>query len=150
VEPSLFADAADAALGMVPRELGPLFQRSHRYGVKLWFGTEAPAREHYEAQVVGAKHVADARTLAIEIGFHAEHARQAENDEVLARLLAGERRWRRALGPAAVAGAFLGRDGWCRVSETWADPDLGEPGLAFAIAARLVDYVTVLEPARRA
>jgi hypothetical protein len=145
----VFADAADAALGMVPPELGVLHHRSHRYGVKVWFDAERAPREHYEAQVVGAKHVREARTLAIEIGFHSEHPREAENEAVLARLLAGERSWRRTLGAEAVAAPFLGHDGWRRLSETWPDPDLGEPGLAFEIAARLVDYVTALEPARR-
>lgn len=149
LESSVFADAADALLGMAPPELGPIHQRSHRYGVKVWFGTDDVPREHYEAQVVGARHVRGARTLAVEIGFHAEHRTEAENRQVLARLLAAESRWRRTLGPEAVAGTFLGHDGWRRLSETWCDPDLGEPGLAFEIATRLVDYVTVLEPLLR-
>ena len=39
---------------------------------------------------------------------------------------------------------------WRRVSETWIDPDLGDPELAFEIAARLTDYISAIEPARRA
>jgi hypothetical protein len=34
------------------------------------------------------------------------------------------------------------------VSETWADPDLGDPELAIELAASLADYITALEPAR--
>ena len=47
--------------------------------------------------------------------------------------------------------SFLGRaEHWRRISEVWPDPDLSEPGLAFEIASRLVDYVTALEPHLRA
>ena len=54
------------------------------------------------------------------------------------------------IGKEAVAGAFLGRDGWCRISETWPDPDLSEDELALELGARLTDYITALEPVRRA
>jgi len=88
--------------------------------------------------------------LALEVGFHSEHPQAAENDRVIAHLLARERGWRRALGREAEVGAFLGRqDSWRRVSETWPDPDLGAPDLGLEIAVRLVDYVTALEPVRR-
>jgi hypothetical protein len=53
------------------------------------------------------------------------------------------------VGKAAVVGPFLGRaKSWRRVSETWADPDLGDPELAIELAASLADYITALEPAR--
>ncbi len=53
------------------------------------------------------------------------------------------------MGDAAVVGPFLGRaKSWRRVSETWADPDLGDPELAIELAASLADYITALEPAR--
>jgi len=66
---------------------------------------------------------------------------------VIAHLLAHEHGWRRALGDEAQVGAFLGRqDAWRRVSEIWPDPDLGASDLGLEIAARLVDYVTALEP----
>ncbi len=61
-----------------------------------------------------------------------------------------EARWRPALGPEAEAGDFLGRAGWLRVSETWPDPDLGDPEICFELAARLAEYVNVLEPFRSA
>ncbi len=65
-----------------------------------------------------------------------------------ARLTEAEKRWRRELGKEPVAGVFLGAAVWRRLSETWPDPDLGGPDLAFEIAARLTDYMTALEPIR--
>ena len=151
VELLLFEEVAEALRGVLPPELGEWRCRAHRYGIKLWFDGEKPGREHYEAQVIGARHVAGAQTLALEIGFHAEHTRSAENDAVITRLLGSERRWRRVLGTEAVVGPFLGRpDDWRRVSETWADPDLSDPELAVEVALRLADYVTALEPLRTA
>lgn len=146
----LFEAVADAVSGMVPPDLGPMHHRWHRWGVKVWFGSETPAREHYEAQVVGAKDVPDAEMLAIEVGFHAENKDPAENEAILALLVAAEATWRAELGDAPVAGAFLGaRDDWCRVSETWNDPDLGDQELGVELAIRLTDYVAILEPIRR-
>jgi hypothetical protein len=151
VEPSLFDDVADALRGMMPPDLGPLRLRARRYGIKVWFGPDAPPREHYEAQVIGADADPAARVLAIEVGFHAEHPKPTDNERVLAGLVEHEAAWRTIVGDEAVAGPFLGRaDSWQRVSETWPDPDLGDPELAFELAARLVDYATALEPARRA
>ncbi|MGZ8751404.1 MAG: hypothetical protein ACXW1S_00345 [Acidimicrobiia bacterium] len=149
MEPSLFDDVADALRGMMPSDLGALQLRARRYGIKVWFGPEAPPREHYEAQVIGADAVDEARVLAIEVGFHAEHPKRAENQRVVAHLLEHERGWRRIVGDEAFAGPFLGRaDSWQRVSETWPDPDLSDPELVLELAARLVDYATALEPAR--
>jgi hypothetical protein len=150
MEQSLFDEVADALRGMVPEALGPVWHRAHRYGIKLWFGTETPSREHYEAQVISPDAVDDAKVLALEIGFHSEHPKLAENEQVIARLLTNERTWRKVVGKEAVVGPFLGRpDVWRRVSETWPDPDLGDVELPVELAARLVDYVTALEPARR-
>ncbi|HYI60364.1 MAG TPA: hypothetical protein VEW93_01015 [Acidimicrobiales bacterium] len=146
----LFEVVADALRGMVPPHLGPVHHRWHRYGVKVWFGPEAPSREHYEAQVVGARDVPGAQVLAVEVGFHAENRDPAANEAALALLVAAESAWRPELGDAPVAGPFLGRrDDWCRVSETWNDPDLGDEELGLALAARLTDYVEALEPIRR-
>src|SRR5262245_41049302 len=136
---------------MLPDELSDFHQRAHRYGIKVWFGGTTPTREHYEAQVIGPDAVPRAKVLALEVGFHAEHPDPKANDAVVARLLARERTWRKVLGKDAVAGPFLGRaDRWRRVSETWPDPDLGEPQLALELAGRLHDYVTALEPVLRA
>lgn len=152
LELHLFERVADALHALLPDDLGPWHQRNHRYGLKLWFGTAAkPDRVHYEAQVVGAGHVPGARTLALEVGLHAEHPEPDRNDAVLAALTAAtvERRWRKALGSEPVAGPFLGRDGWVRLSETWPDPDLGDPDLPLELAARLTDFAVALQPSFR-
>jgi len=147
MEPSLFDDVGDAVRGLTPPELGELYLRAHRYGIKVWFRTVKPTKEHYEAQVVGARDAPGARTLALEVGFHSEHPKEPQNDAVIARLLATEKQWRRELGKEAEVAPFLGRaEHWRRISEIWLDPDLGEPGIAFEIASRLVDYITALEP----
>ena len=145
----LFEQVADGLHALLPDELGAWRQRNHRWGLKLWFGTtDRPGREHYEAQVVGARHVPGATVLALEVGFHAEHPDPAANTAVVDRLGTS---WRRHLGADVVAGPFLGHDGgWLRVSETWADPDLSDPELALELAARLTDYAAALEPLRTA
>jgi hypothetical protein len=147
----VFEEVATILPALVPPPLGPLRLQPRRYGIKVWFGDPAkPARQHYEAQVIGADAVPGAKVLGLEVGFHAEATKEAENDAELARLLAAERTWRKAIGGDVECGAFLGRaTHWRRVSETWPDPDLGDPELAFEIAARLTDYVTALEPVRR-
>jgi hypothetical protein len=151
VELLLFDEVGEVLRGLVPHELGPFHCRPRHYGIKVWFGpASTPAREHYEAQVIGAGYVDDATVLALEVGFHAEHPKVADNDKALALLLRHERSWRKAIGAEAVAGPFLGRpDVWRRLSETWADPDLSEPALAVELGARLTDYVVSLEPLRR-
>jgi len=150
VELSLFDEVGDALRGMTPPELGEQHLRAHAYGVKVWFGPGAPSREHYEAQVVGADADEHATYLAIEVGFHTEYPKAAENDAVIAHLLANEKRWRSLVGKEAQVGDFLGRtDKWRRVSETWPDPNLSDGGLVIELAARLTDYITALEPVRR-
>jgi hypothetical protein len=147
---TLFDGVADVLRAMVPAELGELRCPARRYGIKVWFGGDKAPPEHYEAQVIGPRHVPEASVLALEIGFHAEHPRLADNDAVLAHLLAAERKWRRKIGREAESGPFLGAaDGWRRLSETWPDPDLGTADLPFEVAARLTDYITALEPIRR-
>jgi hypothetical protein len=150
MEQSAFEVAADALHALLPDGVGEWHTRAHRYGIKVWLGAAGtPSKEHYEAQVIGAKDVPGATTLAIEVGWHAEHPKPDDNERALAALLKAERRWRKQLGTDAVAGPFLGRrDDWRRLSETWPDPDLGDPDLALDIASRLADYITALEPAR--
>ncbi|MEO7429890.1 MAG: hypothetical protein ABIY48_10980 [Acidimicrobiales bacterium] len=146
----LFDAVAVNLRALLPAALGEPQVRAQRYGIKVWFGSATPTKEHYEAQVVGPRHVPEASTLALEVGFHAEHPKAADNAAVLERLTAQEKRWRKTLGDEAIAGPFLGRrDDWRRVSETWPDPDLGEKDLAFELAARLTDYITALEPILR-
>ena len=150
LELHVFDEVADAVRSLVPADLGTVRCRTHRYGIKLWFETATPPREHYEAQVLGASACDGATVLALEVGFHAEHPDPARNQAVLDRLVAAERRWRPTLGPEAEAGPFLGRrDDWRRLSELWADPDLSDPATGFEIASRLTDYLIALEPWRR-
>lgn len=147
----LFDEMAEALRSLLPDELADARMRVRRYGIKVWFGSPTPTREHYEAQVIGAKHAPGAAVLGLEVGFHTEHPKVEDNDAVMARLRAGEADWREVLGDEATAGPFLGRpEDWRRISETWADPDLGDPELAFELAARLTDYITALEPLRAA
>jgi len=146
----LFEDVADAVRAMAPGDLGELHCPWHRYGIKVWFGGDKAPREHYEAQVVRPDPSSDGTLVALEVGFHSEHPKQTDNEVVISRLLESERAWRRELGREAVVGNFLGAaQHWRRVSEVWPDPDLSDPELAFAVAARLTDYVTALEPRRR-
>jgi hypothetical protein len=150
MELGLFDEVGEAVRGLIPPDLGTVRFKAHRYGVKLWFDTDAAPREHYEAQVIGARHVPDATVLAIEVGFHSEHSKVQENEAVLSRLLERERAWRKVLGKDAVAGPFLGRaDQWRRVSETWPDPDLSDNALCMEVALRVTEYMTALEPALR-
>lgn len=135
---------------MLPREFGEFRHSARRWGIKVWFGSDKPHREHYEAQVIGPDHVAEAAVLALEIGFHAEHPRVADNDDILGFLLDREDRWRPRLGDEAIAGPFLGRaDTWRRISEAWADPDLSDIDLPVELAMRLTDYIDALESLRR-
>ena len=145
----MFDEVGEAVRSLVPAELGEVQCRAHRYGVKVWLNHKEPPKEHYEAQVIGAKHVTDAEVLAIEVGFHAENRKPDENDATLAHLLKHEKKWRKTLGDEATAGPFLGRpDDWCRVSETWPDPDLSDPEIGMELALRLADYVMAIEPVR--
>lgn len=150
VDLPLFDMVAEAVRSLLPAELADFRYRARRYGLKLWFGSEKPQREHYEAQVISPDGVDEATVLALEIGFHAEHPDVADNDAVISLLVDDEPRWRPGLGDEAVVGPFLGRaDVWRRVSETWPDPDLDDEDLAVEVALRLVDYVAALEPVRR-
>jgi hypothetical protein len=131
--------------------MGPRDLRSyhHRYGIKVWVGTEKPPREHYEAQVVGRDQAPGANVLAIEVGFHSEHPKESDNEAVMAELAQSEEEWRRELGQEPVLGKFLGRsEHWRRVSEVWLDPDLGDPELIFELADRLTEYLKAIEPRR--
>ena len=113
-------------------------------------GGERPTREHYEAQLIAADGVDGAMVSALEIGFHAEHPDAEENDAAIARLMAGQDRWRERWASGAVVGAFLGRfPDWRRVLEAWPDPDLDDPDLPVQVALRLTDYIDALEPLRR-
>ncbi|MCU1499325.1 MAG: hypothetical protein JWM47_3278 [Acidimicrobiales bacterium] len=144
----MFDQVDDAVRGLVPAELGSLRTQPRRWGIKAWFDCEDCPRGHFEAQVISAKHVPDAEVLALEVGFHVEYPKGPDNEAAMVPLRRAERSWRRALGPTATLGPFLGRSGWQRLSETWADPDLSDPELCFEIADRLTAYIEAVQPLR--
>ena len=150
MEQHLFDEVADVVRSLVPPDHADFEVRSRRWALKLWYGTGEVTRAHYEAQVMSAELVEDASVLAIEVGWHVEHPTEANNQALLDRVLASERVWRPTLGDEAVAGPFLGRASWRRLSEVWPDPDLSDPDVGFEIGSRLTDYITAVEAALRA
>ncbi len=142
MERSFFHQVQDVFEGFVLDVEGELHVTAHNRGLKVWY--DDATREHYEAQLIRLD-----GEIALEVGFHAEHPKVDQNDAVLARLLGHQHAWRRELGDEPVAGGFLGADRWRRISETWEPPDPDDVDAAIEIAARLADYVTVLEPLRR-
>ena len=143
MERSFFHQVQDVFEGFVIDVGGALHSTAHPRGVKLWY--DDATKEHYETQLI---RVDDGTVL--EVGFHSEHPKVGDNEAVLARLLADEPVWRRELGDEPDAGVFIGVDRWRRISEIWQAPDPDDIDAAIEIAARLADYVTVLEPLRRA
>ncbi len=142
MEPGFFEIVRDAFEGFVAGVAGQRNSSVHSRGLKVWFDDDT--REHYESQLIRI-----GGEVRLEIGFHAEYPKAPQNDDVLNRLLAAEPQWRPALGADAVAGDFIGRVGWRRVSEVWPAPDSGFIDEAIETAARLADYVIALEPVRR-
>ncbi len=142
VDQGFFETVRDAFEGFVSGVEGQRNTYVHSRGVKAWFDDDT--REHYEAQLIRVE-----GALQLEVGFHAEHPKAALNDEVLRRMRTTEKKWRKTLGEAAVAGDFIGRAGWRRVSEVWPATEAPDIDEAIEVAARLADYVIALEPARR-
>ena len=142
MEPAFFEMVRDAFEGFVAGVDGRRNVYVHSRGMKVWFGDDT--REHYESQLIRID-----GEVQLEIGFHAEHPKAPLNDEVLRRLLAAETTWRSELGNDPVAGEFIGRAGWRRISEVWPPPDADVVDEAIEAAARLADYVIALEPLRR-
>lgn len=154
IEAHVFAEVAQLVRTMVPDGVGQVHTRSHRRGVKVWFGPSKPTREHYEAQLIprrltGLDTTVPDRTV-LEIGFHAEHPDEAANQLVADRLEKTQKTWRKELGSPAELDTFYGRDSWRRLSELWTDVDEldDDPDAAFEIACRLIDYISVVEPLR--
>ena len=146
----LFDEVGELVHTMAPNDLGTIHMRSHRRGIKVWFGPKNPIKEHYEAQFIPRRNVDGADGLALEIGFHAEHKDEATNAAILDVFDAAKTSWRRELGEETESGTFLGNDTWRRVSDVWLEPEVDDPELGFEIASRLVDYLMVLEPIRQA
>src|SRR5438552_2051178 len=99
-----FVEVADALVGFLPPAMRGFSSQVSGRNLKVWYGPESAV--HYEVQVVSSG--SRARLPALEVGLHAEHAAATRNDEVLDGLNAAQRGWRRALGPKAEAGPFLG------------------------------------------
>jgi hypothetical protein len=143
MEKSLFHQVQHVLESFVIDVDGTLHTTAHPRGIKVWY--DDATREHYEAQFVRVD-----GTIVLEVGFHAEYPKVEANEAVLTRLLAHENVWRRELGGEPEAGVFIGADRWRRISEIWEEPDADDGDAAFEIAARLADYLSVLEPLRRA
>ncbi|MEM9562870.1 MAG: hypothetical protein AAGA93_09650 [Actinomycetota bacterium] len=157
MELPLFEEVGEAVRSMAPDEVGTVRFRANRRGVKVWCippggddgpGAKAP-REHYEAQVLGRRHVDGTDGVALEIGYHAEHRDPARNAAAVETIASTETTWRAILGDEAEAGEFFAMPDWRRVSEVWLEPDLDDPELPVEVASRLVDYLEAIEPARR-
>ena len=137
-----FATVREAFEGFVADVEGRRNTSVHSRGLKVWFNDDT--REHYESQIIRVD-----GQVQLEIGFHAEHPKAQQNDEVLRRLMAAEQSWRAELGAEAIAGPFIGRAGWQRISETWPVPEAATLDEAIEVAARLADYVLAIELIRR-
>lgn len=146
MEPGLFSEVAEVARSLAHDDLGPMHSRSHKYGTKVWFGNAEPPRVHFEAQLMGRKHVDGEKGFAVEVGFHAEERSEELNETVLGYLVKNEKKWRKPLGPEAEAGEFFNASKWRRISEVWIDEDLSAEGVDFEIGARLADYVNAIQP----
>jgi hypothetical protein len=135
-----FEQLSDALASFLPPDLRAYGSTIGSRNVKIWYGEES--HEHYEVQALSSR--------KLEIGFHAEHPVETQNDQVLATLRARERTWRRALGKDAEAGPFLGRQrGWRRLSEVWDGPGLDTDEAAVEAAERLARYIRALERIRK-
>ena len=63
---SPFDEVAEYVRALLPSEYDDVRIRSHRRGVKIWFGPEKAAKEHYEAQLLARRHVDGKPGTAVE------------------------------------------------------------------------------------
>jgi hypothetical protein len=143
-----FEQVADALHGFLPPALRSFDSTMSARNLKVWFG--ADHHEHYEVQELSRniRVPGRPRRAHLEIGFHAEHPSPGRNDDILGRLRAGEKTWRRSLGRAPEVGPFLGRRDWRRISEVWDGPGLETEEAAVEAAERLARYIRALEKLR--
>jgi len=138
VSRAFFETVDDALHGFLPPALREFESHRTSMNLKVWYDE---GREHYEVQLVSGP--------ALEVGFHAEHKDAGRNEEILDRIVDGEKRWRKALGRAPKTGSFLGRQkNWRRVSEVWEGDGLTDDA-AVEAAERLGAYIEAFEPLRR-
>ena len=146
----LFDEVGEVLRGLLPPELGELRTKHHRYGIKVWFGPAKPTREHYEAQVIGAKHVAEADGAGHR-GRLPRRAPRPGGQRAGARAppraarsggarCSGPRRWPASSSTTATGGSACRRPG--------PTPTSAIPISPIELATRLTDYITTLEPLR--
>lgn len=149
---AFYESVADALANFLPPSLRDFDSYFTSHNLKLWYGSQR--QEHYEVQVISAGALRSAKLKfsgpALEIGFHAEHKERALNEDVVDRLLAHEKRWRKELGKPVEVGPFIGyqSDSWRRISELWEGIEAEET--AIEAGERLASYVRALEPLRTA
>lgn len=139
---AFFEHIADAVTNFLPPSRRDFSKYHTSMNLKLWYGNVR--QEHYEVQHISSRGM-------LEIGFHSEHSDRARNDDVVARLMAAERKWRRALGKEVEVGPFIGAQSgsWRRVSEVWRAAHWDrDPATAVEAAERLAEYIRALEPIR--
>src|SRR5881227_353424 len=93
VSRAFFETVADALHGFLPPALRDFDSHRTSMNLKVWY---EEGREHYEVQLVSGP--------ALEVGFHTEHKDAGRNEEILGRLVDGEKRWRKSLGRAPKKG----------------------------------------------
>lgn len=135
-----FESVGDALANFLPPKLRGFSRYYTSQNLKLWYGE--PRQEHYEVQYI-------ARRSVLEIGFHTEYPDRSRNEEVIDRLVAKEKAWRKTLGRSVEVGPFIGAQSgsWRRISELWQDG--AEPDVAIEAAERLAAYIRALEPIRK-
>jgi len=157
MELGFFERVGEVARQGAPDNFGQLNHRAHRGGVKVWYGAEKSAREHYEAQLVSRHHLDGTDGTVLEIGFHAEHRDADANQSTIDVLVEAADSWTETLGPVlnspdtvshdvVVADRFLGNNTWRRLSETWEDFDVDDAELSFEAGARLAEYIVAIQP----
>lgn len=145
-----FESVADAVSNFLSPQLRGFSRYYTSMNLKVWYGNDR--EEHYEVQHLSWQTLrgkSKVKGPALEIGFHVEYSERARNDEVIARIVGAEKKWRRALGDGVEVGPFIGHASWRRISELWPDSPLStEEEIAVEAAERLAAYIQALEPNR--
>lgn len=139
---AFYESVADALTNFLPPSLRGFSRYYSSHNLKLWYGNARA--EHYEVQHISSRGL-------LEIGFHSEHADPERNEQVVAKLVGAEKRWRRTLGKDVEVGGFIGgpSKSWRRVSEVWRAAHWDhDDATAVEAAERLADYIRALEPLR--
>jgi hypothetical protein len=147
-----FESVGDALSNFLAPSLRGFSRYYTSHNLKLWYGDVR--EEHYEVQRISERAFRGKASLKgplLEIGFHTEHKDRARNDDVIERLTAAEKKWRRKLGPEVEVGPFIGYQSgsWRRISELWENAPLStEAEIAVEAAERLAAYIQAFEPLR--